>query len=118
MSGLRIHHPTLRDCELIISHPGNADGRKPKDYQIHIDHEGDAIVSEVVWMRLQEAHGSGLSVHQFVLLNTVMHPPTQRIGINEQGVETERRRIYKQIQDVAQEFAPDGVVPRITRKDT
>lgn len=119
MSGLRIHHPDLRNCDLIVPHPGNAQGRRPKDYHISIDNEGDAIVSETVWMRLEEARHSGLSPHKFILMNTVLDPPTQGIGVNTDRfiVDTEQKRIYKQMQDVAQEFAPDGVVPRITRKD-
>jgi hypothetical protein len=114
MSGLRIHHPTLRDVVLVIPHPGNAQGRRPKDYHIHIDNDGDAIVSETVWMRLEEARGSGLSPHKFLLMNTVLDPPTLVIG---DGAPTERKRMYRQMQDIAQEFAPDGVVPRITQKD-
>jgi len=117
MSGLRIWHPTLRNCVLIVPHPGNAQGRKPKDYHINIDNEGNAIVSERVWQRLEEARRSGLSPHDFWLMNEVLDPPTLRIGINDEQVETERKRIYKQVQAVAQEFAPNGVVPRITRKD-
>jgi hypothetical protein len=118
MSGLRIYHPELRDCILIVSHPGDdRTGRKPKDYQIRIDGEGHAFVSETVWMRLQQARDSGLSIHRFIVLNEILSPPTQRIGVNDEGVEQERRRIYKQYQDIAQEFAPNGVVPRITEKD-
>ena len=119
MSGLRIRHPTLRNCVLIVPHPGNKNGRKAKDYHIHIDNEGESIVSNTVWGRLMEARKSGYSAHQFILLNTVLRPPTLGIGVNTDifGVNTEEKKIYKQIQDVAQEFAPNGVVPRITRKD-
>jgi hypothetical protein len=114
MSGLRIHHTGgLRNCVLIVPHPGNASGRKPKDYHVHIDNDGDAMVSETVWARLEEARGSGLSPHGFILLNTVLHPPTQIFGWGQ----TEEKKIYKQISDVAQGFAPNGVVPRITKKD-
>lgn len=118
MSGLRIHHPTLRNCVLIVPHPGDPrTGRRSKNYEIHIDNEGDAIVSNTVWGRLMEARQSGLSKHDFILMNTVLHPPTQGIGINTGVFETERKKIYKQILDVAQEFAPDGIVPRITKRD-
>ncbi len=119
MSGLRIKHPELRNCVLIVPHPGNKTGRKAKDYHIHIDNEGYAIVSNTVWGRLLEAKQSGLSRHNFILMNTVLTPPTQGIGINTDkfAVEQEEKRIYKQLQDVAREFAPNGVVPRITRKD-
>ncbi len=117
MSGLRIHHPTLRNCVLIVPHPGSYK-RKAKDYHIHIDNEGDALVSDVVWGRLMEAKKAGAG-HQFILMNTVLRPPTQGIGVNTDifAIEQEEKRIYKQLQDVAREFAPNGVVPRITRKD-
>ena len=118
MSGLRIHHPTLRNCVLIVPHPGNKTGRKAKDYHVHIDNEGDSIVSNVVWGRLMEAKQSGLAQHEFILMNTVLEPPTLVIGFNtEVGPDQEEKRMYKQIMDVAQEFAPQGVVPRITRRD-
>lgn len=118
MSGLRIHHPELRNCVLIIPHPGG-NGRKPKDIHITIDNEGDSIVSETVWQHLKEARASALSVHDFILMNTVLYPPTLRIGVNtdERTVDQTHTRIYKQIRDIAQEFAPDGTTPRITQKD-
>jgi hypothetical protein len=120
MSGLRIHHAGgLTNCVLIVPHPGNTQGRKPKDYHVHIDNEGDAMVSETVWKRLEECRASGLSDHKFILMNTVLRPPTIGIGVNTDNgqVDQERKRVYKQINDVAQQFAPNGVVPRITRKD-
>jgi hypothetical protein len=110
VSGLRIHHPTLRNCVLVVPHPGMPN---PVDIHITLDNEGDAIVSETVWQHLLEARQSQLSVHEFILLDVVEHPPTQGIGWGE----TERKRMYKQMADVAREFAPDGVVPRITQKD-
>ncbi len=109
MSGLRIHFVGgQRNCVLLVRHPGNAQGRKPKDYQIRLDNEGDAIVSDTVWMRLQQA-----APHAFLLMNEVPNPPTQYIN----GGQTEETRMYKLLQNIAQEFAPNGVVPRITKKD-
>lgn len=115
MSGLRIHHPELRNCQLVIFHPGTpatatTRGRGAKNYHIDIDNDGYAIVSETVWMRLQEAFKGGAH-HSFTLINEVADPPTLHIGWGE----TEEKRIYQQINDVAREFAPDGVVPRITK---
>lgn len=125
MAGFRIHHPTLRSCVVVIPHPGDPrTGRRPKDYQLTLDSEGDVIVSETVWRRLMEARGSGLSPHEFVLLNEVTDPPPLLMA---QVGTMDLRRSFKQLPDgsvvddeiqrVAQKFAPRGVTPRITAKD-
>lgn len=136
--GVRIHHPSLRNCALLIPHPGDPrrtsqrpDGRRPKDYVIRLDAEGQTIVSETVWRRLQEARKSGLSPHEFIVLNEVANPPTQFVGslsparvlptlrqlpdgriIEDGAVQTTQG---KNVQQVAQEFAPKGFKARLSR---
>lgn len=78
MSGLRIHHPTKRNCALLIPHPGG-ESRAPKTYRIVLDTHGDSIVSEIVWQRLEEARAAGWP-HELIVANVVSSPPTQRIG--------------------------------------
>ena len=81
MPGIRIHHPTLRSCVCIVPHPGDRrTNRRPKDYPITLDDDGNCIVSETVWRRLQEARKSQLSTHNFIVLNEVKDPPTIGIG--------------------------------------
>ncbi len=67
-----------------------------------------------MWQRLQEA-----SPELFLLLNEVTDPPQLHIGVNTDagGVVTERKQMYKQLENIAREFSPDGVVPRITEKE-
>jgi hypothetical protein len=119
MAGIRIHHPTLADCTLIVRHPGGGQ-RKAKDYHIHLDSEGDTIVSETVWQRLQEAKGSGQSPHAFIVLNEVPDPPDLVVG---DPSATREVRTFVQTPDgvedaellsIAQSFAPRGVTPRIS----
>lgn len=124
MGGLRIHHPDLRACVLLVPHPGDpVTGRRPKDYHITLDADGDCIVSETVWRRLEEARGSGLSPHQFMVLNEVPDPPKIIVG----GAPAERVRTFRQqpngvsdaaLLSIAQQYAPPGLRPRITKKET
>lgn len=117
MAGLRIHHSTHRNCLILVSHPGELKskfgrtlnkGRKPKDYRIHLDNEGNAIVSEVVWKRLQEAGATN-----FIILNEVLDPPAQTLDMNPGSYEIPAT--YKQIKDVVHELAPPGVKTFIMR---
>lgn len=124
MAGLRIHHTTLKDCTLVVRHPGGprpgGGQRRPKDYHIHLDSNGDTIVSETVWLRLQEANKGQTKKHEFVVLNEVPDPPDIVVGDTSAGI----RRTFRQdetgeirdaeIQSVAQSFAPRGVKARIT----
>lgn len=50
---------------------------EPKTYYIKLDDLGNVIVSETIWMRLQQA-GWG---DQFLILNEVKQPPAQRMEI-------------------------------------
>lgn len=123
MSGLRIHHPTVRDGVLVIEHPGDSIiGMKPKDLLIHFDGEGNSIVSEGVWERLKEAT-AGAPV-PIMILNEVGNPPTIKLIAGDLDGELPRRRVFRQQPDgtigddalvaVAQQFAPRGITPRIT----
>lgn len=103
MGGIRIHHGELRNCVLLVPHPGDPrTGRRPKDYRITLDGDGDCIVSETVWRRLEEARGSGLSPHAFIILNEVADPPAIRLGApGETAGNAGKVRTYRQ--------TPDGV---------
>lgn len=120
MSGVRIHHPMLRSCVLLVPHPGS-DLRSPKEYHIHLDADGNSIVSSTVWSRLMEARSLGLSPHEFVVMNEVPAPPTLLVS-KKTGVAVSR--VYRQrpdgisttgLMEIAQQFAPKGITPRITR---
>lgn len=85
MAGIRIYHPVLRSHILRVPHPGDErTGRRPKDYFIQLDAEGNCIVSETVWMRLEEARLSGFSQHGLAVLNVVERPPCLQVG-NDHG---------------------------------
>ena len=106
MPGVRIHHPTMSSCTLLIPHPGDpSTGRSPKDYHLRLDGDGNCIVSETVWLRLVEARTSGLSPHDFLVLNEVPDPPAQTLG----DVPGDIRRTYRQVRDALAEVTPPGV---------
>ena len=108
MPGVRIHHPTMKNCTLLIPHPGDPKtGRAPKDYHIKLDSDGDCIVSETVLQRLLEARRSGLSLHDFVILNEVKDPPTQGVGFQEGTFRSPA--MYKQVKDAIEAIAPPGI---------
>lgn len=121
MSGIRIHHVSERNCRLLIHHPGEIrqglfkvinKGRKPKDYPINLDNGGNAIVSETVWMRLQEA---GAAKH-FIVLNEVPNPPTLVMGMRDG--EYEEPAIKRQLHDAVADIMPPSVKSfRIVTRD-
>jgi hypothetical protein len=95
---------------MLVTHPGELKsrfgktlnkGRKPKDYRIRLDNDGNCIVSEVVWKRLQEAGAS------FIVLNEVPDPPNQSLSMQE-GTYHEPA-VYKEIAKAVHEVAPPGV---------
>lgn len=93
MPGLRIHHPEIRNATLMIHHKGDvAKRRAPKDYEIKVDAHGDALVSETVWRRLQEAYAD--TPHGFYVLNEVKSPPAQVVDTRLPALE---RRVFRQI---------------------
>lgn len=79
MSGLRVHHPTRRNEILAVPHPGG-DGREAKVYKIRLDARGDAIISDTVWARLEEARRFGWP-HELVIANVVGTPPRQQLNL-------------------------------------
>ncbi len=116
MPGVRIHHPTLRNAILIVPHPGDpTTGRLPKDYHIRIDTHGDAIVSETVWGRLQQAKQSNLSGHDFLVTGEVKDPPALILGGRPDGLP-----IRKQLGDIISDVLgplPDGAQARLNRPE-
>lgn len=109
MSGVRIHHNTHRNCTLLIPHPGELKkgkklynkGRKPKDYYIRLDNEGNCIVSDTVLKRLKEVNAN------FIVLNEVPDPPSQSLSFKEGSYRSEA--VYKEIDGAIKEIAPPGV---------
>jgi hypothetical protein len=122
--GLRIHHPTERNVILLVPLPAKRPelGGVPKDMHIHLDENGDSIVSSGVWDDLLLSKESGLSMHEFVILNEVPDPPTILSGPGVRGAqvkrtvkETQPGTLYDtELQAIAQQFAPKGVKARIT----
>lgn len=122
--GLRIHHPTERDVILLIPVPPKTSNGSPKDVHIHLDEMGDSIVSAGVWEELLYSRTSGLSAHEFIVLNEVLDPPTIVAGPGSGGVvkrtmiERQPGTIYDaELQAIAQQFAPKGIVINITTKE-
>ncbi len=123
MPGLRIHHPTERSVVLLVQHPGRGLRRsQPKTIPIHLDEEGNSIVSTGVWEDIQEATVN-TPEHHFIVLNEVSDPPTIIAGLNHSQA-PEMRTLEARpeggvsdsnLQMVAQTFAPKGIRPRITR---
>lgn len=122
--GLRIHHPTARSVILLVPVPAKSPewGGVPKDLHVHLDENGDSIVSEGVWNELLRARASGLSAHDFIVLNEVPDPPTIVAGPGMKKPEFKHTvkeqapgSIYdSELQAIAQQFAPKGVKARIT----
>lgn len=102
---------------MLVPHPGEIrskwgktinKGRKPKDYRIALDSEGNAIVSETVWKRLQEAGSS------FIVLNEVKDPPPQILSHQDETVYTPAT--YIEIDKAVRELLPPGVTRFTVRK--
>jgi hypothetical protein len=66
--GIRLHHPTERDCIWLVRHPR-------KDYWLRLDGAGDVIVSTTIYERLKEVALAGL-----IFLNEVKAPPNLVVG--------------------------------------
>jgi len=124
--GLRIHHPNARSVVLLIPIPAKTPelGGTPKDIYIHLDENGDSIVSSGVWSELIRAKESGLSAHEFIVLNEVLDPPTivagpgMRKPVQKHTAKEQVPGAFynTDLQAVAQQFAPKGITARITTK--
>lgn len=92
---------------LRVPHPGDrSTGRRPKDYHLELDHEGDVIVSQTVWARLEQARQSGLSPHRFLVMNEVLDPPGLVVG----GPPGPALRMFRQEHDALREICPTASV--------
>lgn len=117
MSGVRIKHPQLTNCTLVVPHPGGVDIngtpslRRPKDYHVDLDNDGVAVVSETVWKRLEQARIMGMSEHNFLVLNEIADPPPLALG----AIADKRRHqpTVKVDGDVLRGIAPPGAQPRV-----
>lgn len=124
--GLRIHHPTARSVVFLVPVPALRPdlGGIDTDIPIHLDENGDSIVSEGVWDELLRAKSSGYSDHEFVILNEIDNPPTIMMGPGLSGSQPMRTLREQQpgtmyeseLQVIAQQFAPSGFKAQITTK--
>lgn len=111
MAGVRIHHPTLRSCTFIIweaehTSTGSQGGiRKAKKRPLMIDDNGDTVVSETVWRRLEEAYAAGRTQERFIVLNEVPDPPKLQIG-NVSSSNEPMPTFEAQVGDAIRQIAP------------
>lgn len=111
MAGIRIHHPTLTNCTLLLPHPGDpASGRKAKDYHLRLDANGDTIVSTTVWERIQEAKRAGFDPG-FVMVNTVEKPPD--LVLSDRVASGASRRVRMFEDKVLRDVVPDGATYKV-----
>lgn len=80
MSGVRLHHPSKRDCTIEIPHPGRPTPHGPKLYRLTFDSDGDTIVSTTVLARVLEAFACLQLAPTFLVCNEVKDPPPLVIG--------------------------------------
>lgn len=80
---------------LVVAHPR-------KDYVLNLDGNGEVLVSETIWKRLQEA-GAG-----FDLLNAVKRPPKQTVSMSAAGFAADAM-VAREISDALVQIAPPGV---------
>lgn len=91
MAGIRLHHPTLRSCTLVVELEKEWSSRKPrmcpkcekehdrKAIHLDLDANGDRIVSQEIYESLLTVHLAGMEY-----VNEIEKPPTQLIGAVEQ----------------------------------
>lgn len=83
MPGVRIRHRTARSAVVLVEHPKAYKApflcpscgatHLKKTYHVVVDHEGRAVVSEVIAGRLREARAIG--PHGFDVEETIENPP-------------------------------------------
>ena len=112
MAGVRIRaaDAALANKLIEIHHVGRLTAAGPKVYPIRLDDQAAAIVSPVVWERLQQAMALMPECPRFYSVDTVRNPPTLTIG-----GEAERADVVRFANG---HLAPAGemLVPRITTK--
>lgn len=91
MSGIRLHHPTLNSCTLVVELAETYHNRKPrwcvgcdkehdrKSIHIRLDSTGHVFVSPEVLESLRPVFLAGMEV-----VNEVEKPPTQLLGAVDQ----------------------------------
>lgn len=96
MSGIRLSHPTARNCRFTIAQPeltydapihctapefgGCGQTHIFKTHHLNIDETGSTIINDVLYERVK-AH---LALNGFVVTNAVARPPLQTIGAGAQ----------------------------------
>ena len=113
MAGVRIHHPTLRSCTLLLWEPEHKDPRsqggvrKAKKRPLLIDENGDSIVSETVWQRLQQAYAQGrIAAEPFIVLNEIPDPPKLVVS-NRSATQHAGPTFEAKIGDAIRQIAPE-----------
>jgi hypothetical protein len=118
--GLRIHHPTERNGILLVPYHHHDPSGAEHWIHIHLDENGDSIVSEGVWGQLKEVAELRLCDHGLFVLNEIPDPPTLVIGSDTEymlrvcQLDKDGEVYPIDLQAVAQSFAPNGVKARIT----
>lgn len=112
MSGWRIHHPTLRDCILQLYSPRKTAQGRDGTINLKLDADGNTIVSEGILKTLEKVAARG-DIHGFIVLNEVLDPPAQTVGINPSGIPARHMRTFALEGVVLRELAPQGVNPRV-----
>ena len=80
MAGLRVHHSTLRNGVLQIPVLAKTKRGTQKQVQLHLDSEGNALISQGVWDELVAAAQVFDGNIGLLVLNEVPDPPAQIIG--------------------------------------
>ena len=96
MSGVRLHHPELRNCTYTLIHFGRPLTQPMfcwlcqgvhdlKTYHLGLDQVGDVVVSETVYERLREAGLDGLQATK-----EIPKPEPLRLEVPGQGTQLRR----------------------------
>lgn len=114
MAGVRIRatDAALANKTVEVEHHARRTPAGPKTYRLRLDDTAAAVVSPVVWERLQEAMAVLPGCPRFYPVDTVRRPPTQTIGGAPERADVVRYTL------AARQAHPVGelLVPRITLK--
>ena len=88
MSGIRLHHPSLRSCTYTLIHEGRpmhtpvscgvcGMRHHHKTYHLGLDAIGDVVVSETVYERIKEA-----GLDELKVMTEVKKPDPMRVDMN------------------------------------